>query len=326
MEISSSLTRSWQDQSLPAPLLPTHLAEVLALGLLRQLPDSNAAVAVGAALIQQTLARAGISTTLLLLTGPAQLGGGDVLYQTDPDGADRFDALLSEVLSEPAPVDLTAGGWLRQRSLAVLRLKALSSPDTFIQLPEVDAGWQPPQELLAGPRLGRWLSQGVPLLLLAFGLLDAYIWNAGKGPDLWPLLVLPLLGALAFGGLLFRQLRVWRLSIARAWLARPARLRPDATLVASQLARAPWALLWWPPLLLLLSFLSVLLLLLTARTPTLSLMLGPVGVALLAQVLVSWWRAHRYIVETRALVQALPPALLPTSTAQGALWQSYSYY
>ncbi|MDF7815460.1 hypothetical protein [Hymenobacter sp. YC55] len=323
MESISTLSRSWQDQPLPAPLLPAHLAEVLALGLLRQQPATRAAVAVGSDLIQQTLERAGIATTVLQLTGRT---GFDMVYQTNPEAADRFDALLSEVVSEPSPVDHTAGGWLRQRTLAVLRLKALSPADTFIQLPEVDAAWQPASEVLAAPRLGRWLAQGLPLLLLAFGLLDVYIWNAGKGPALWPLLVLPLLGALAFGGLLFRRLRTWRLGIAQAWLARPARLRPDSTVVAAQLARAPWALVWWPPVLLVGAFLTVVLLLVASPTPTLPVLLVPVALALLAQVLVSWWRARRYIEDTRELVQGLPPGLLPTTDQQGSLWQSYSYF
>lgn len=326
MESAPTITRSWQDQPLPAPLLPAALAEVLALGLLRQLPDSRAAVGVGSALIQQTLALAGIPTTVLLLSGPGQPGGPDVVYQTDPEAADRFDELLSEVVCEPSPVDPTAGSWLRQRTLAVLRLKAYSGADKFMQLPEVDASWQPPQADLAAPRLGRWFGQAVPLLVLALVLLDVYIWNAGRGPALWPLLVLPLVGALAFGGHLFRRLRSWRFGIAQAWLARPARLRPDATLVATQLARSPWALMWWPPLLLLLAFLTVVGLLVTAATPTLSVMLGPVAGALLAQVGVSWWRARRYVRETQELVQRLPLGLLPSTDAHGALWQSYSYY
>lgn len=326
METAPFIARNWQDQPLPAPLIPAALAEVLALGLLRQLPDSRGAVGVGSALIQRTLERAGIATTILLLSGPGLAGGPDVVYQTNPEAADRFDGLLSEVLSEPSPVDPTAGPWLRQRTLAVLRLKACSAANTFIHLPEVDASWQPAATELAGPRLGRWFGQGLPLLVGALGVLDVYIWNAGKGPSLWPLLVLPLLGALAFGLHLFRCLRSWRLGIAQAWLARPARLRPDSTLVAAQLARSPWALVWWPPLLLLGAFLSVVLLLVTASTPTLSVMLAPVAVALVAQVAVSWWRARRYIQETRELVQRLPLGLLPSTEAQGALWQTYSYY
>ncbi len=326
MESAPSITRSWQEQALPAPLIPHHLAEVLALGLLRQVPASRAAVSVGAALIKQTLERAGIATSVLLLTGSGQPGGPDVVYQTDPEAADRFDALLSEVVSEPSPVDPTTGSWLRQRSLAVLRLKALSPADTFLQLPEVDITWQPPSAALAAPRLGRWLVQAVPLLALSLGLLDVYIWNAGRGPALWPLLAVPLLGALAFGGFLFRRLRGWRLGIARAWLARPARLRPNSTLVAAQLASAPWALMWWPPLLLLTAFLLVLLLLLASPTPTLATMLVPVAGALVAQVLVSWWQGRRYIQETQELVQGLPLGLLPSTDANGALWQTYSYH
>lgn len=326
MEPTSFLTRSWQDQPLPAPLLPANLAEVLALGLLRQRPQTSVAVAAGAGLIQQTLAQAGITTTVLLLTGPTQLGGADVLYQTSPEGAEIFDQLLSGVVNEPQPVDSTAGSWLRQRTLAVQRLKALSAADTFIQLPDVDAGWQDPTPTPYPARPLRWFSQAVPLLLLSLVALDVYIWNAGKGPALWPLLVLPLLGAVAFGGLLFRRLRQWRMSIAQAWLARPARLRPDSTNVASSLARAPWALLWWPPVLLLLAFASVLGLLVGSTTPTLSLMLGPVALALLAQVALSWWRARRYIQETRTLVQNLPAGLLPSEKAQGTLWQFYAYY
>lgn len=326
MDSAPSITRSWQDQPLPAPLLPAALAEVLALGLLRQVPDSRAAVGVGSALIQLTLERAGIPTTVLLLHGPGQPGGPDVVYQTDPEAADRFDTLLSEVVCEPSPVDPTAGPWLRQRSLAVLRLKACSGADKFMQLPEVDASWQPPLPALAAPRLGRWFSQAIPLLVLALVLLDVYIWNAGSGPALWPLLVLPLFGALAFGGHLFRRLRSWRMGIAQAWLARPARLRPDSALVATQLARSPWALVWWPPLLLLFAFLTVVGLLVTSATPTLSVMLGPVALALLAQVAVSWWRARRYVQETRELVQRLPMGLLPSTVEQGALWQTYSYY
>jgi hypothetical protein len=326
METAPSIARNWQDQPLPAPLIPAALAEVLALGLLRQLPESRGAVGVGSALIQYTLERAGIPTSLLLLSGPGQAGGPDLVYQTDPEAADRFDALLSEVLNEPSPVDPTVGPWLRQRTLAVLRLKACSPADRFIQLPEVDASWQPPQTALAAPRLGRWFSQAIPLLVLALVLLDVYIWNAGAGPALWPLLVLPLLGALAFGGHLFRRLRSWRLGIAQAWLARPARLRPDATVVAAELARAPWALVWWPPLLLMGAFMAIVGLLVTATTPTLSIMLGPVALALLAQVAVSWWRARRYVQETRELVQRLPLGLLPSTEEQGALWQTYSYY
>lgn len=327
MDRTPAITRSWQDQPLPAPLIPANLAEVLTLGLLRQLDGSRTAVGVGSGLIQQTLEQAGIPTTVLLLTGPGQPGGtADLLYQTNPDAAARFDVLLSEVVCEPSPVDETAGGWLRQRGLAVMRLKAFSAPDTFMQLPEVDATWQPPQAPMAGPRLGRWLGQAVPLLLLAFVLLDVYIWNAGRGPALWPLLALPLLGALGFGTFLFRRLSTWRRGIAQAWLARPARLRPDSTLVATELARSPWALVWWPPVLLLAAFLSIVGLLVASSTPSLSTMLAPVGVALVVQVLVSWWRARRYIQETRELVQRLPGGLLPSTDEHGALWQTYSYY
>lgn len=327
MESTASITRSWQEQLLPAPLLPAQLAEVLTLGLLRQQPETRGAVAAGPALIQQTLAQAGITTTVLLLTGPSLLGGADVVYQTDPESAARFDSLLSQVMNEPLPTAGNAGEWLRQRVLAVQRLKALSVADSYMQLPDVDSTWQAPVTTPPLPaRLGRWLGQATPLLLLAFVLLDVYIWNAGPGPALWPLLVLPLLGALAFGGVLFTRLRSWRMGIAQAWLARPARLRPDSTPVAVALARSPWALLWWPSLLLLLAFVSVVALLVGSKTPTLGVMLGPVALALVAQVILSWWRARRYIEETRVLVQGLPQGLLPSIDVQGALWQSYLYF
>lgn len=327
MESTPFLTRSWQEQSLPAPLLPAQLAEVLTLGLLRQQPETRGAVAAGPDLIQQTLALAGIPTTVLLLTGPSLLGGGDVVYQTDPESAVRFDSLLGQVLNEPLPAADNAGEWLRQRVLAVQRLKAFSRGDSFMQLPDVDSTWQAPVTAPPLPaRLGRWLVQATPLLLLALVLLDVYIWNAGRGPSLWPLLVLPLLGALAFGGLLFARLRSWRMGIAQAWLARPARLRPNSTLVAAALARSPWALLWWPPLLLVLAFALVVALLVGSTTPTLSVMLGPVALALLAQVLLSWWRARRYIQETQVLVQGLPAGLLPSIDVQGPLWQFYLYF
>lgn len=100
-EIPVSLTRSWQDQLLPAPLLPLPLAEVLALGLLRQQRDSRGAIGAGSALVQLMLEQAGIATTILLLTGPGQLGGSDAVFQTSVEAADRFDELLSELLQEP---------------------------------------------------------------------------------------------------------------------------------------------------------------------------------------------------------------------------------
>lgn len=330
MDSTVSITRSWQDQPLPAPLLPAALAEVLALGLLRQQPDSRGAVGAGSSLIQLMLERAGIPTTLLLLNGPALPAGADVVYQTSPEAAERFDELLSQVLQEPSPVDLTTGLWLRQRTLALLRLKALSPVDTYMQLPEVDAGWQPPKRWLLAPRLVRWFMQATPLLVGSLLLLDAYIWFAGAGPALWPLLVLPLLGSFAFGGLLFARLRAWRGGIAQAWLARPERLRPDAARVARELARAPWALLWLPPLLLASAFLLVITLLISAKALTLSLMLVPFLLALLAQLGVSVWRTRRYVAQTRELVQGLPAGLLPTAKPvtdpTGVLWQTYSYF
>ena len=325
MDLTTSITRSWQDQPLPAPLLPAHLSETLALGLLRRQPATSTAVAVGPALIQTTLAQAGIPTTLLLLTGPTQPGGPDVLYQADPDSADRFDLLLSQVFAEPASGDAQAGSILRQRTLAALRLKALGRADHYVQLPDLDAALQVELTHPEAPRLGRWLLIATPMLLLAFLLFDVYISFMPPPAPLWPLLVLPLLGAFGFGAVLYKKLWGWRQEVAQAWLARPARLRPDATGVARSLAQAPFALLWWPLVIMLLSFAGLFVAILTVVPTHPAMVFPPLTVGLLLLFGVSWWRARGYVRRTMELIQALPASLLPQH-APAALWQSYSYF
>lgn len=326
MDHPLTLSRPWLDQALPAPLLPATLAETLALGLLRRESPTRAAVGAGPELVRRTLALAGINTSVMLLTGPAQLGGSDVCYQTDTPGAERFDTLLGQVLAEPGPADEFSGNWLRQRTLSLLRLQATSELDSYVVLPDLDARWLSTGPPTLPPRLARWILQGIPLLLAGIGLLDAYIYNAGPSPSLLPLLLLPLLGSLAFGGWLFYQLFGWRKSLAIAWLARPVQLRPDSTRVAGLLTRAPWTLLWGPPLLLLTSFFVVILLLTSGPKPTLSVMIGPFLWALFGQVVMAVLSGRHYLKQSRTILQGLPAPLLPSGALPPAFWQSYRYY
>lgn len=324
--LAASVTnRCWQDQPLPAPLISYEQAELVAIGLLRQRPETRALVGIGLVLVQQTLASHGVPTTLLALTGPALVLPSLVL-QTDPQSAARFDALHARILSAPQPSDPVAAAWVRQRRLAHLRTLAMGSREARVFLPDVEAGWQPASPVPEPvPSAGRWVLQATPLLLGAGGALVAYIYHAGHDPALWPLLALPLTGALGFGVVLFNQLSYYRRKIAAAWLARPARLRPETVAVTKALGHRPWPLLYLPPLLLLVAFLVLIALLVApGRTPTLGRMLWPVGLAYGLLLTSSYVLGRRYLACTRALVQGLPTSLLPAELNQ--LWQSFLYY
>lgn len=319
-----SHNRSWQDQALPAPLISFDQAEVVALGLLRRESETHALVGLAAAQVIATLEAAGISTSLLLLSGRGTLVP-DIVLQTSPEDAARFDALHAEVLCGPQPADAEGATWLRQRRLAHLRLLAMAGETAQVFLPDLDASWQPAsRQPIAQPSMLRWLLQSTPLLLIGAGAMVAYIYNAGDNPDLWPLFLLPLLGAWAFGGLLFYRLSAYRRSVAQAWMARPARLRPDSLKVAQKLARRPWVLLYLPVLLVLVAFLALLILLANSILITFSAMTLPVTLALAALLGLTYAVGRRYLNETREQVQLLPAPLLPVNLDE--LWLSYLYY
>ncbi|WP_139926419.1 hypothetical protein [Hymenobacter sp. DG01] len=319
-----SHNRSWQDQLLPAPLISIEQAEVVALGLLRQKPETRALVGLSIAQIVATLQTAGIQTSALLFTGRGQLVP-DVLLQTSPEEADRFDTLHAKILCDPQPADTEAATWLRQRRLAHLRLLAMGGEDAQVFLPDLDASWQPPLKGgIPEPSMFRWLLQSIPLLLVGALAMIFYIYNAGPDPALWPLFLLPLLGALGFGGLLFHRLSAYRQTVAQAWLARPARLRPDSVEVARQLARRPWLLLVLPVLLVIGSGLVLLVLLASSVLTTISSMTMPLTAALLLLLVFTYAVGRRFLRETRAQIQLLPASLLPVNL--DGLWLSYLYY
>jgi len=324
-ESVSLIRRSWQDQPLPAPLISYEQAEIVAIGLLRQQEATRALVGASFSLVHRTLTNAGVSTTVLHLAGREPAAIPDVLLQTDPEGAARFDELHALVLCAPQDPDTDSATWLRNRRLAHLRLLALGGAEATVFLPDVDSLWQPvTTPPLPAPRVARWMLQASPALFLGGAALLAYIYNAGPAPALWPLFVLPLLGALGFGGYLFTRLSAYRRAVATAWLARPARLRPDSAHVASALARRPWPLLYLPVLLLLASFALLIGALATSFQPSLSLMLWPVTAGLLLLLVWAGLLCRRYVASTRGLVQRLPAALLPEGLNQ--LWQSYFFY
>jgi hypothetical protein len=328
MEIlSTSATlqsRNWQDQPLPAPLISYDQAEIVALGLLRQQRETHALVGAGLDLVQQTLENAGVPTTLLALHGRA-LVLPNLVLQTNPEAAILFDELHASVLTGPQDSDPDSATWLRQRRLAQLRALALGSREAMVFLPDVDALWQPVTALPRPiPSVGKWIAQATLLLLVSAGALLAYIYNAGPGPALWPLLAMPLVGALAFGGMLFSKLSTYRQQVAMAWLTRPARLRPDSAAVAKNMAKRPWVLFYLPLVLLPLAFAVLIALLASGQIPSLSLMLWPIAVAFVLLLVSAYLLANRYVHQTRAVVQDLPTPLLPEGLQQ--LWQSYLYY
>lgn len=317
-------TRSWDQVTLPAPLISYEQAEIVALGILRSQPEYQGVVGAGIALIRQTLEDAGVSSILLLLTGPSLLQP-NLLLETDHQSIERFDELHSLVLSGPQQPDTAVARWLRLRRLSHLQHLALGSSEMPFYLPDVDRLWTPSlTPAQPYPSVPKWLLQATPLLVGGIGATVAYIYNAGPAPELWPLLVVPMVGSLAFGGWLFRRLAAFRQQVAAAWLARPARLRPDTIPVAKALARKPWALLYLPVLLLLVSFTAIVLMLAASTTPTLTLMLWPLSIGLLAQLVWSYLYCRRQLAHTRSLVQGLPTALLPADLHQ--CWQSYLYY
>ncbi|MCR5890333.1 hypothetical protein LRS06_21640 [Hymenobacter sp. J193] len=316
---------SWQDQLLPAPLISLDLAEVVALGLLRQQPETRGLVGISVAQVIETLRAAGISTSLLLLTGRDQLVP-DLVLQTTPDEAAAFDALHAQVLCAPQPAeDLEAATWLRQRRLSHLRLLAMGKESAQVFLPDLDAGWQSPATgKVVQPSMLRWLLQSTPLLLAGAVSMVVYIYNAGPSPALWPLFLLPLLGAMGFGGLLFRRLSSYRQSVAQAWLARPARLRPNSVAVARNLARRPWQLLYLPVLLVLGAFVALLLLLAGSMLTTISSMTLPIAAAVVLLLGLTYRSGRKYLNETREHIQLLPAPLLPVNLSE--LWLPYLYY
>lgn len=322
--LAPSPHRSWQDQPLPAPLISLDQAEVVALGLLRQRPQTRALVGLSTSQVVTTLAESGIQVSVLLLTGRGQLVP-DIILQTSPEQAMRFDALHAQILCGPQPADTEAATWLRQRRLAHLRLLALGGKEAQVYLPDLDASWQPPLSGgLPEPSMLRWLLQSLPLLLAGALAMMFYIYHAGPNPDLWPLFILPLLGALGFGGVLFYRLSTYRLAVAQAWLARPARLRPDSVQVARQLARRPWLLLVLPVVLVLGAGIVLLVLLASSVLTTVSSMGGPITVALLLLLGLCYAAGRRFLRETRAQLQLLPAPLLPGNL--DSLWLSYLYY
>jgi hypothetical protein len=316
--------RSWQEQPLPAPLISFDQAEIVALGLLRQQPETRGLVGLSVAQVVETLRAAGVSTTPLLLAGREQLVP-DVVLQTTGEEAAVFDALHAGVLCAPQPPDQEGATWLRQRRLAHLRLLAMGGAGAQVFLPNLDASWQSqPTNEVTQPSMLRWLLQSTPLLLSGAAAMVVYIYNAGPSPALWPLFMLPLLGALAFGGLLFKRLSSYRQTVAQAWLARPARLRPDSVAVARNLARRPWQLLYLPVVLVLGAFVALVLGLASSLLTTISGMTLPLLGALLLLLGLTYAVGRRYLRETRAQIQLLPAPLLPVNL--DGLWQSYLYY
>ena len=330
--ITAPLEFEWANQLLPSPLVPAELALAVALSLLRQQPATVGAVSAGDELIVATLEAEGVSCSRILLRGAASAGVPDVCYQTDEAGAERFDELLALTLQQPGRLHSESATWLRERMLAVAQLRANADPATFFTLPETDSKWLHLEVSSGGekgspePRFWRTWLLGLLVLAAFFGLLDAYLFMAGPSFAFWLLPILPLAGSLCFGALLVARLRAWRRQVALSWLARPARLRPDSEQVARQLTSTPWHLLWLPPLLLACSFLVVMLSMGAGSRPTLGVLLGPVLVALVAQAAVAAYQGWRTVRKTRALIDGLPPGLIPAPSAIGPLWQLYRAY